>query len=379
MADDAATGELRHQKIYGGWSSMPEWDPLLRRLGLGALEDVGDGASRAGRNDNRVGVTSTGQPVFIKRLDPAQPDAVARFRRLVRFERHAPVSGPLTAPPCLGWDEDGLIVVFAWLRDARSGSDLAKEEAFDDDLAHLAGRAVGALHSLPLTDPPPSDPPSDPATEDQPLLPPLDFFDALPLTYHTQASGASLEAWGLLQNDAELIAGLRELRREEAAAEHRPAHCDLRLDQFLRQGDALHLCDWEEFRPAADPARDIGGFVGEWLHRAVLDIPSQDPAIAGPAPQLSHRDVVERGVRELERLRTRNVAFWKGYREEAGAVDPGLPARATAFAGWHLVDRMFAAAEQRPKLTALDRAAAGIGRTAVLRPARFAATLGLED
>ncbi|MFD7505237.1 class V lanthionine synthetase subunit LxmK [Streptomyces sp. NPDC059850] len=352
---------------------MPEWDPdpLLRRLGLGVLEDAGDGASRAGRNDNRVGVTSTGQPVFVKRLDPAQPDAVARFRRLVRFERHAPVSGPLTAPPCLGWDEDGLIVVFAWLRDARSGSDLAKEEAFDDDLAHLAGRAVGALHALPL--------PLPLTMEDQPLLPPLDFFEALPLTYHTQASGASLEAWGLLQNDAELIAGLRELRREEAAAEHRPAHCDLRLDQFLRQGDALHLCDWEEFRPAADPARDIGGFVGEWLHRAVLDIPSQDPAIAGPAPQLSHRDVVERGVRELERLRTRNVAFWKGYREESGAVDPGLPARATAFAGWHLVDRMFAAAEQRPKLTALDRAAAGIGRTAVLRPARFAATLGLED
>ncbi|MET7766075.1 hypothetical protein ABZS71_30290 [Streptomyces sp. NPDC005393] len=39
---------------------------------------------------------------------------------------------------------------------------------------------------------------------------------ALPLAYHTRASGASLEAWRLLQDDAELIAGLRELRREES-------------------------------------------------------------------------------------------------------------------------------------------------------------------
>ncbi|MET7934802.1 class V lanthionine synthetase subunit LxmK [Streptomyces sp. NPDC005322] len=349
---------------------------LLRRLGLGVLDDV-DNESRAGRNDNRVGVTDTGHAVFVKRLDPAQPDAAARFRRLVRFETRLGGSGqggPLQSPPCLGWDEDELIVVFEWLKDARSGADLAKEEAFGDELAHAAGRVIASLHSLPAPPAPPDEPP-----EDQPPLPPLDFFEALPLAYHTRASGASLEAWRLLQNDAELIAGLRELRRQEAAAEHRPAHCDLRLDQLLRHGDTLWLCDWEEFRTAADPARDIGGFVGEWLHRAVLDIPSQDPGASGPAPQLSHRDVVERGVRELERLRTKNAAFWKGYREEAGPTDPGLPARATAFAGWHLLDRMFAAAEQRPKLTAIDRAAAGIGRSAVLRPARFAGTLGLED
>ncbi len=353
---------------------MPEVERLLRRLGLGALDDTGN-ESRAGRNENRVGVTDTGHAVFIKRLDTAQPDAAARFRRLVRFETRgaAGQGGPLRSPPCLGWDEDELIVVFAWLQDARSGADLAKEEAFSDELAYEAGRVIGSLHSLSTG---PASPGEQP--EDQVPLPPLDFFEALPLAYYTRASGASLEAWRLLQGDVELIAGLRELRREEAGAEHRPAHCDLRLDQFLWHGDTLHLCDWEEFRTRADPARDIGGFIGEWLHRAVLDIPSQTPGATGPAPQMSHRDVVERGVRELERLRTKNVAFWKGYREEAGPTGPGLPVRATAFAGWHLLDRMFAAAEQRPKLTAIDRAAAGIGRSAILRPTKFVGTLGLE-
>ncbi|MGP3982424.1 hypothetical protein [Streptomyces sp. KR80] len=57
----------------------------------------------------------------------------------------------------------------------------------------------------------------------------------------------------------------------------------------------------------------MGSFIGEWLHRAALDIPSQDQGMAGPVTQLSHRDIVERGVRELERLRTKNVSFWKGY------------------------------------------------------------------
>ena len=375
---------------------MPEEIPLLRRLGLGVL-DTTEYESPAGRNDNRVGVTSEGHAVFVKRLDPTRPDALARFRRAVRFEtdvaerggaavevaahavsgviedgaRRSSRRGAPASPRCLGWDEDELTVVFEWLREARSGADLAKEGAFGDELAHEAGRVVGSVHSLPLATP-------QGTPEDLPPLPPMDFFEALPMAYYTRASGASLEAWGLLQNDGELIEGLRELRREESGAVRTPAHCDLRLDQFLLYEDVLHLCDWEEFR-IADPARDIGSFVGEWLHRAVLDIPSQDPGMSGPAPQLSHREVVDRGVRELERLRPKNVAFWEGYRKEASPSDPGLRVRAAAFAGWHLLDRVFAAAEQRPKLNAVDRAAAGIGRSAVLRPATFAATLGLED
>ncbi|MFF3333697.1 class V lanthionine synthetase subunit LxmK [Streptomyces sp. NPDC002888] len=348
--------------------------PLLGRLGLGVL-DADEHTAPKGRNSNRVGTTDAGHAVFVKRLDPEQPDARARFRRLLRFEATAPTAdAALSTPPCLGWDEEELTVVFRWLRDARSGADLAEEEAFTDDLARRAGRAVGALHTLPVPE----------EADEPPFLPPLEFFDALPARYYAQASGASLDAWRLLQQDDELAFAVRELRRLEAAAPTTAAHCDLRLDQFLWDGDTLWLSDWEEFR-RADPARDVGDFMGEWLYRAVLDLPSKELGPSGVAGDFgadeatAHRDVVERGVRELTRLRTRNVAFWAGYRERVPEPDPGLAERATAFAGWHLLDRMLAAAERRPRLSALDRAAAGIGRSALLRPQRFVTTLGLGD
>lgn len=348
--------------------------PLLVRRGLGVLVDDEQTAVK-GRNHNRVGTTDAGHPVFVKRLDPEQPDARARFRRLLSFEAmSATADTALSTPPCLGWDEEELTVIFRWLQGARSGADLAEEEAFTDGLAKRAGRAVGALHTLPAAE----------SADDPPFLPPLAFFHALPARYYAQASGASLEAWCLLQNDSELAEAVGELRRMEAAAPHTAAHCDLRLDQFLWDDDTLWLCDWEEFR-YADPARDVGDFVGEWLFRAVLELPSKElghPGVVGDLgadEAAAHRDVVERGVRELTRLRTRNIAFWAGYRERVPEPDPGLAKRATAFAGWHLMDRMLAAAERRPRLSALDRAAAGIGRSALIHPGRFVTALGLGD
>ncbi|MGO4458033.1 class V lanthionine synthetase subunit LxmK [Streptomyces sp. M-16] len=356
-------------------ATSPAVQDLLERLGLGRLLPR-EGGSPMGRNRNAVGPTTTGSAVFVKQLDGRQPDAARRFRRQRAYEETA-VAGerPLPSPKCLGWDEEELLIVFEWLDGARSGSDLASDEQFDDELAHRAGEMIGALHALA-----PDALPAEAAgtTEPDPLLlPPLEFFESLPLAYHTQASGASLEAWGMLQSDGELTLALRRLRAAEAAAAVTPVHGDLRLDQFLLHDGRLHLCDWEEFR-RADPARDVGSFIGEWLHRAVLDIPAKDAELSGPSPRLSHEDIVRRGVAELNRLRTRNVAFWEGYRASTAVTDPGLPVRATAFAGWHLVDRMFASAEQRPRLTALDRAAAGIGRSAVLHPEKFTTVLGLE-
>ncbi|MFW6723039.1 hypothetical protein ACHZ98_23310 [Streptomyces sp. MAR4 CNY-716] len=194
----------------------------------------------------------------------------------------------------------------------------------------------------------------------------------------------------MLQPDTSLAGALRDLRTQERPAPKTAAHGDLRLDQFLHADGRLYFCDWEEFR-MADPARDVGGFAGEWLYRAVLGVqgqedpgadghPGSDPDSTWSGPRhLSHQEVVARGVRELNRLRTRTAAFWDGHRSTRTAADPGLAVRAAAFAGWHLIDRMLAAAEARPAVTAVDRAAARIGRSAVLRPGKFAAVLGLEE
>ncbi|MFW6723040.1 hypothetical protein ACHZ98_23315 [Streptomyces sp. MAR4 CNY-716] len=120
-------------------------------------------------------------------------EAVRWFGRLREFEETvAAAQRPegLPTPPCLGWDEEALVVASEWLRGARSGHDLAAAGEFDEGLARTAGRMIGTLHSLvPEQEPGPA-PGAEP---DLPRLPPLDLFDCLPLDYFTEAGGACLE------------------------------------------------------------------------------------------------------------------------------------------------------------------------------------------
>lgn len=347
----------------------PALAAFLDRLGLGSLTGP-DATAPVGSNQSVTGTTSSGAEIFVKQLDRQKPDAPQRWARILDFEEFTAARSlpDLRTPRLLGADEQDLLVAFEWLKDAATGDSLAADDEFPDDLAYHAGRSIGALHSAPAASPP------RPLDTSPPMLPPVTFLDAIPLATYVLSSGAMLDVWRLLQNDTELRAALTELRRRESAVAPVPAHCDLRLDQLLRETGRLYVCDWEEFR-LADPARDVGSFAGEWLYRAVLGI----PAASVEGEQLSHQDILDRGVSELERLRGKNVAFWAGYRETTGHVGSDLAARATAFAGWHLIDRMIASAEQQPSLDTMNRAAAGIGRTAVLRPERFAKTIGLGE
>lgn len=342
---------------------------LLDRLGLGTLAS-GDVEARLGRNDNWAGTTDRGVAVFVKRLGGDAADAALRLQRMVAFERLTEDVGvDVPRPRCLGWDDEHRIVAFELLEDASSGAELAGDDAFDDELSAAAGTIVRAVHGMV--------PPEGVALETGPSpLPPLGSIRALPFRMFQEASAAELEAWSVLQHDPEIAKALTELRVREREAAQVPIHADLRLDQFLAVDGRLRLADWEEFR-LGDAARDVGAFAGEWLHRAVLGI-AAPPEPGALETAVSTETIIARGVAELERLRPRTAAFWAAYRR-GGPVDETLAARATAFAGWHLLDRVLAAAGQRPKLSAVERAAAGIGRTALLAPEQFVATLGLGD
>ncbi|MFR0358368.1 class V lanthionine synthetase subunit LxmK [Streptomyces sediminimaris] len=346
---------------------------LLASLGLGAFDPDGV-TSHVGRNDNWSGPTTTGARVFVKRLGgPSPADARRRFSRLLAFESLAAraAGGALRGPRFLGHDERELLVAFELLDDARSGAELAADDAFDDELCRAAGRITGALHELP------ADAGSLDATPHP--LPATDKLRALPLPAFTGATFGELETWRLLQADGELMEALARLRRrEQASADKRPIHGDLRLDQFLWTPERLHLTDWEEFR-LGDPARDVGAFVGEWLYFAVRGIPKaigNEPGFTF-GHETTHDEILAFGVRELDRLRPRTAAFWDGYRSVRTTVDEGLRARAAAFAGWHMFDRMFATAMVGGRVQAADRACAGIGRTVLLSPDGFTDLLGL--
>lgn len=365
----------RHDLAPVPLSEAPEVARALRRLGLPPL--VPDGlVSHPGRNDNWAGRTEDGQQVFAKRLDRRAPDATARFDRAYAFQVVRAATGPFSwsAPVFLGGDREALVLVYALLEGAVSGAALAEEGRFDAELARRAGRAVGELHGFH-----PAGVPAAAAHHGRGLASRL---SALTVAEYTRGSAAELAFWALLQHDDDLKNALRVLGERSGAAEPTPAHGDLRLDQFLLHGDELHLCDWEEFR-LADPARDIGGFVGQWLFRAATLMftefePDAQEDAAG-ADGGTHASLVRGGADQLDAVRPLIAAFWRGYRGARPTADPGLAKRAVAYAGWHLFDRVLATATHSARLTAVQRGTAGVGRGALLAPARFVDVLGLGD
>ncbi|MFF9351842.1 class V lanthionine synthetase subunit LxmK [Streptomyces sp. NPDC014734] len=373
----ARTGEHTRRRIApADLSDFPAVPGLLSRLGTGTFTEETLSAY-PGRNDNWAGTTTRGRPVFVKHIGGETTEALRRFRRVLGFERAASTvtddgDGSIPRPRLIGSDETARLLAFDLVADASSGSDLAARDEFGTSLAREAGRIIATVHELR---------PADRADieDTPPPLPPLGHLRALPWALYTRASAGALEAWRLIQGDAALHEALRGLRADEARAPHTPVHGDLRLDQFLTTPDGRTLLtDWEEFR-FGDPARDLGAFAGEWLYRAVLKVPAGLPRTPG-AP-VSHDEIVAAGTAELARVTPLIGAFRHGYaraRPDAVGQDPGLFTRATAFAGWHLLDRLLATAERSARLGAAERAAAGIGRTALLSPHSFVSVLGWE-
>ncbi|WP_432924910.1 class V lanthionine synthetase subunit LxmK [Microbispora sp. CA-135349] len=347
-------------------AQVPDVTEFLTRLDLGVFRED-DVSTFFGRNDSWAGVTSLGIPVFVKRVGGAPEDVVRRIARIRAMGELLGAHPVVRGPRFLGADERSGLVAFLLLEQARNGADLGAEE-FTRELAHEAGVQVGTLHTLPA-------PAAVAADTSTPPLPPVPNLTAIPLESYVLASGAELEAWRIVHNDAELVEAIKHLSEWERESPRALVHGDLRLDQFLYHEGRLHLVDWEEAR-LADPARDVGAFVGEWLFRGVLGMASGEDIVRGP---VDDRDVIAGGARRFEQLRPFIEAFWQGYslaRPQARA-DLELPARAAAFAGWHMFDRLFAAGFQRARLTPLERAAAGVGRKALLSPAAFTTTLGL--
>lgn len=330
-----------------------------------------------GRNDVWAGPTSSGEHVFVKRLTGSLPDVAARMDRLHAFQRvfaaqpgHSPGAAPLEAPEYLGRDVEHGLVAYRMVTGATGGASHVVAQTFDDDMARRVGGAVAAIHRMTV--------PADVRLDDSlPNLPSLDLVNGLPLEVYENISNGELEAWRLQQNDLELVRALSALRWSEAGARRTPAHCDLRADQLLFSGGRVLVADWEEFR-LADPARDVGGFAGEWLHRSVLDIVTSRGAATDFADvALDHEAVLRKGVATLQSLRPRIEHFWAGYRAGVDWADEDFAARAAAFAGWHMLDRLIAGSAYRGLLSGIERAAAGIGRIILIDPRKFVSAIGL--
>jgi Phosphotransferase enzyme family len=341
---------------------------FLERLGVGTLD--GQVSSFPGRSETWAGVTSAGVPVFAKRAAGEPRDVRRRLRRTEAMAGLLADHRVVRTPRCLGVDEPARLAAFELLEDAVTAADLLAAGGFGTDLAHEAGRMVGVLHGLTA-------PGAVAGDRSEPPMPPTAGLAAIPLAAYEQSSAAELEMWGIVHSDASLAGAIGRLRKRERRCARTLVHGDLRLDQLLLHNGLLYLVDWEECR-LADPARDVGAFAGECLYRGVLGMAS--PARDGDdAPTGS--DALAGGVREFALLRPLIESFWDGYRRArpAAHADPDLAVRAVAFAGWHMFDRVWATAQQRARLSPVERAAAGVGRRAMLSPELLTGTIGLGD
>jgi hypothetical protein len=350
-----------------GPDRVPEVDAVLARLGLGCLPGTAELSAFPGRNDNWAGRTDLGYHVFVKRIGGSPAEAHRRFHRSVAFERQVARRFAGVAPRSLGWDEPARLLVSELIGNAASGAELAADGQFGLDLAARAGHVFGTLHRLPA---------AGMESGGRPALPSEAMLQGLPWPAFCACSAGELKALRLMQDDEVLAGAVGELLGREAHAPQVPTHCDLRLDQFLLAEEQLYVTDWEEFR-LADAARDVGSFAGEWLFRAVTGW-AESAAAQATAQPLSSQEITRRCADGIEQARPTIAAFWSGYCAARPHYDHDLAGRAAAFAGWHMFDRLLAAARQSARLSALHRAAAGIGRAIMCAPAESARTIGLD-
>lgn len=354
----------------------PRVDELLVRLGLGGFVP-GTIAAPSGRNESWTGITGQGAGVFVKIFE--KRNAHARLVRTVSFAERAAEAGVRT-PEVLGYDEEDCVAVFRYLDGGRSllerftsSEDAEQPEAFDVRWCVEAAHLVADIHRLR----------ADGWDASPHPLPPTQLLDAIPLETYNRLSGAELHMWALLHADGQVLRAVAELRSEDGPAGIRPwvpIHGDVRLDQFLVHDGRLYITDAEESR-LGDPARDVGAFAGEWLYLAVNRIPAVLHRYREVGYTPTHDDIVAAGAAELDRLSPRTQAFFSAYLERA-RVDPelrhALSVRSARFAGWHMLDRMIAAAQGKSRLGPIPRAAAGIGRSLLFDPERFLRTIGLS-
>lgn len=336
-------------------------------------------AGLPGRNTNQIVATERGS-YFVKLLGHGERSR--RVQNSLGYDRFVRANAGLDlprSPRCLLAEPEHGLLIFEQITDAESGAALMVEERFDTALAHRLGAQLAHLHQAPATAAAgrlTSWPSPNPAV-----------LEGLPLHLVGELTGGELKAYGLLQSDPEVVRSLRDLAQQCATAEPTPVHGDLRVDQLLigrtdptsatPDAPTLWVIDWEEFG-LADPARDTGTFLGEWLYRTILDIPtSRGDGVALP-DAVDTGDIVGRGYAKLQRLSPIVTQFWRGYREQR-PIGRDFTERTARLIGWHLLDRFMAGSSMSATLPAIHRAAAGVGRAALLNPNGVIELLGLED
>lgn len=321
-----------------------------------------------GRNSTWIITLTTEEKIFAKELkaEASGPMAFKRSTDFAAFASTQPDHAP-ASPSLLASDPDSALLLFEYC----SGTSLAQllvEERIPENFSEIVGRSLALLHT---GDPSGLEPVHHPS-------PPVEMLSlGVPQTRYIDFTLAEIKLWSELQKDQELVEAAAQLRADEITHQQAPVHADLRLDQFHYHNDELQLLDWEEFG-LGDPARDLGTLAGEWIYRAVLDTVTTRANASAPPMHFSEETATERIAERMATLLPNIEHMWRAYTRTIGTTDTELRHRATAHLGWHLIDRTISRAQSVSRLPGIERAAAGIGRKALLAPTRYADALGFS-
>ncbi|GAB3399217.1 class V lanthionine synthetase subunit LxmK [Amycolatopsis echigonensis] len=344
-------------------------DEVLARFGIGEF-DWTTATSASGRNENWLGNTVEGQRIFIKALAGSEIEVAHGLRRTEAFyQTHRSGGAALRTTTLIGQDAEAAVQVFDGLDGARDGRQLAADGRFDPAMATQAGTAIAALHASPPDD----------LLKIERSLPPLpqqNMLAGLSSEMFYASSRAQLEAWRLLQQDHSIVNSIGLLENATAGVVKVPVHGDLCLDQFLIADGRLHVIDWEAFQ-LGDPARDLGNFVGEWLHHTVVKFLADRAKNGSGRPVQVPNIPLTPSWRPWLAVRGTVESFWLAYRNACPGPSAKMTRRIVLFAAWHLFMRMLTDAMFQPRLDGAGHTLFRLGRVVLRDPDRFAPILGL--
>ncbi|PHV68348.1 phosphotransferase [Williamsia muralis] len=306
--------------------------------------------------------------VFIKRMTGL--GAADRYIRSVSFHDAIDVSDApahTATPALLARDNDSHTVVYEFIDNGVSAGQLLRDDDIDSATLERVGRCVAGLHCLPVRDASVTD-------HSTPFFPPHGPNAISTQMYYGSTMG-QLDMWRIIQSDSGLRAALDQLATTPTPKV--PIHGDLRGDQILLAGETNWILDWEDFR-LQDGARDVGALMGEvFYHRMRKSLAS---FAGGDEESVTDTEIIERGTAALAEATPGARAVWDAYRAvRADAAAPEFVARSVQYFGWQLFDRALAAGTYFGRLSALDRALAGIGREAILGGGDYAEALGMTE
>ncbi|MDQ8094129.1 phosphotransferase [Bacillus amyloliquefaciens] len=289
-----------------------------------------------------------------KKLLGKQEDILRRYNNLLKWDRVLEGSDDFSSLRITNSDSKDFTLQYEWIENAKSLQSLLSEAV--DNLEELVNRAavmLAKIHSLP-------DEKNGSGIHKQNWYRPV---LALEIEEYANCTGAELELFSLLQHDDKL---LNALFNHYNVKENMMGMChgDIRLDQFLYDGEKVWIIDFEEFH-YGDILRDLAGLIGSIFFEALLKTFSSSIQDSSEPKEID-QDFVERGKTYLDNYESVMHSAFEAYQDTVSyKVDKK---RLVINIGWFVIERIMSRAKFSFRLSAMDKAILGVGRQAILYP-----------